>query len=529
MTALTKSWIRELHRQAAESGKDPNAVPAPSYKLTDAELREKLEIYKEIIEAVNRFVDKFLTTVTDSPIMVAVTDESGHLLAVHGNEAIIGNFRRFGIVEGMRYDDHNGPSSIDLCLRYGRPVQLVGEDHYHKDLQHLACYSAPYHTSEANGTITIMTDVEGAHPHLLALLCTIADYAERELLLRRQNMQLQILNQALLHTPHYGVLLTDERGLIVELNDSMRCLLRSLSPDEQYGPGVPVFSMPHLGDVYREVIESGEERIGMDLTIGQASSARHYMLDVVPIVDAASGGSLVRVIGTARDITELRTTKERLHRAEKLAFAGQLAASVAHEIRNPLTTVKGLIQLSRSNGRSVPHHDLIVSEMERMNMIIGELLLLGKPQAVQFKEERCYGILLEVLEVFCIQAKMNGIEISSVLLQEEAIRCERNQIKQMFFNLLRNAMEALPYGGKIDVELAVEDGHQRIRISDNGVGMEEEVLVRLGEPFHTTKPDGNGLGLLVVRNIVSAHRGRIDIASRPGIGTTVNVYLPICY
>lgn len=107
------------------------------------------------------------------------------------------------------------------------------------------------------------------------------------------------------------------------------------------------------------------------------------------------------------------------------------------------------------------------------------------------------------------------------------ILCDRNHIKQVFLNILRNAMEALPFGGSITVALDVENGFQKITFTDNGEGMNQEVLEKLGQPFHTTRGDGNGLGIMIVKKIVSAHRGRVAIASEVGVGTAVTIYLPI--
>jgi signal transduction histidine kinase len=248
------------------------------------------------------------------------------------------------------------------------------------------------------------------------------------------------------------------------------------------------------------------------------------MLDVVPIYD--NERTLIRVVGSLRDITEMKTTEELLRNTEKLVFAGQLAVSIAHEIKNPLTTVKGMLQLSNETNTPT-HYSLIMSELERMNAIVSEFIILGKPQAVHFKEEQCLTIVEEVLSIFEIQSVMNGVTINRIFEQGLTIRCDRNQIKQVFLNILKNALEALPFGGEIDVHMDVQDNFQRIRFTDNGEGMTDQVLQRIGEPFHTTKPDGNGLGMMIVQKIMASHKGHLVITSEVGAGTTVEVYLPV--
>ncbi len=199
---------------------------------------------------------------------------------------------------------------------------------------------------------------------------------------------------------------------------------------------------------------------------------------------------------------------------------------IAHEIRNPLTTVKGMLQLLGKDN-CLRHYNLIMSELERMNMIVSEFLILGKPQAVQFRKERCFPVLQEVLNLFEIQAALNCITVDCVVHADHPIRCDRNQIKQVFMNIVKNAIEALPHAGKIHILLETREGYLRIRFADNGVGMSEEMLQRIGEPFHTTKSEGNGLGMMIVKKIIDAHHGRMDIASEVGKGTIVDIYLPL--
>ena len=211
---------------------------------------------------------------------------------------------------------------------------------------------------------------------------------------------------------------------------------------------------------------------------------------------------------------------------EKLIFAGQVAVSIAHEVRNPLTTVKGMLQLANKEVR-FRHYDLIMSELERANLMVGEFMILGKPQAAIFKLEDCGEILQEALHLFMIQAKLSEIEITQCLAESATILCDRNQIKQVFLNILKNAMEALLQGGNIHVLLDVYEGFQRVTFTDNGSGMTEEVLRRIGEPFHTTKPDGNGLGIMIVQRIMESHQGKMNIRSEIGRGTSVEIMLPI--
>lgn len=519
--------IRESKRQCRDRGMAPDKVPTFTYRFTQEELVARQKQYMECIEVIHFFVEKFLASVSDSPIVISVTDYQGYILEVMGSPSIINTVKELGIETGIRFNEDAGTNSMDLCLRSQRPFQLIGPDHYHDFLQQLACYSAPFYCEGEKtvaGTISLMTDVGTAHPHLMILLRTIADSVERELMLRKQNNQLHILNQMLMDTNYYGVLITDPAGNIIQLNDICMKILNFSPKDKGAYLGSSVFGINEVGCYFRQVIDHQTQCIGEEILIPINGSIRYYILDVLPVYDHY--GVLTRVAGSLRDITEMKDTEEVLRNTEKLVFAGQIAVSIAHEVRNPLTTVKGMLQLSNQDS-NLRHYKLIMSEIERMNLIVGEFLILGRPQAIQFKQEQCETILREVLNVFGIQAALNHVVIRTECVHSPVITCDRNQIKQIFLNILKNSMESLPFGGNIDIMLYKENGYQVISFEDDGSGMTEEVLQRIGEPFHTTKPEGNGLGMMIVQKILNTHKGHMSISSSVGEGTTVKIHLPL--
>ncbi len=515
--AVSKQYCRQ-------AGMRPGDFPTFIRRYDHSELAEKRLKYKEYIEVIHLFITQFLSSISGSPITIAITDDSGYVLEFAGDPTIIETVRQLGIEEGVQFNRDAGTNSIDLCLKHGRPFQLIGEDHYHVIHHGLACYTAGFHNDggEVLGTLSLMTDIRFAHPHLLALLCTMADSVERELLLRRQNTQLQILNQFLLDTNFYGVVITDGTGSILEMNERCRFMLE-LDAHTVY-EHTSVYEIGLIGAYFQRAIKRLEECMGVELCVELKDGEHYYMLDVLPVFDGSR--SIVRAVGSLRDITEMKKTEEMLRNTEKLVFAGQIAVGIAHEIRNPLTTVKGMLQLSGKEA-CLRHYDLIMSELERMNLIVSEFLILGKPQAVHFRQERCLPILEEVLHLFEIQAALNCITLDCRNDGDHVIRCDRNQIKQVFMNILKNAVEAMPFGGCVHILLDTEGAYQLIRFTDTGVGMTDDVLQRIGEPFHTTKAEGHGLGMMIVKKIIEAHKGRLVIASEPNQGTTVDIYLPI--
>lgn len=255
------------------------------------------------------------------------------------------------------------------------------------------------------------------------------------------------------------------------------------------------------------------------------------MIHSICDIDYDESGKTIRVFGTMQDITSQKETEEMLLKSEKLSVVGQLAAGVAHEIRNPLTSLKGFIQLLRSNAKDMNQNyfDIMDSELNRIEFISNELLVLAKPQAAEFHVHEVASILDSVIALLESEAHLSDVEF---LVEYEddlpRISCNENQMKQVFVNIVKNGMEAMPEGGQLEVRV-MRSGttHIVIEIVDHGKGIPEEVLNRLGEPFYTTKSKGTGLGLMVTSKIVENHKGKISYFSQIGQGTKVSITLPI--
>jgi PAS domain S-box-containing protein len=235
------------------------------------------------------------------------------------------------------------------------------------------------------------------------------------------------------------------------------------------------------------------------------------------------------VIG--RDVTEKKLTEEQLRRTEKLSIVGELAASVGHEIRNPLTSLKGFVQMFKADAKDEKqqfHYDIMLNELDRINHIVGELLILAKPQQVSFSRRNVNTILEDVLSLLETQANMNNVKIDFSASEEISIDCSENQLKQLFINIVKNAIEASCENGKVIVSLNKRD-HEEISIivEDKGVGLSEDFLTRIGEPFYSSKEKGTGLGLTVSKKIVEQHGGNIHFQSERNVGTRVEIILPI--
>lgn len=246
-----------------------------------------------------------------------------------------------------------------------------------------------------------------------------------------------------------------------------------------------------------------------------------------PIFD--ENRKVVQCVYGSRDISERKKAEELLLRTEKLSIVGQMAAGVAHEFRNPLTSIKGFAQLLQQGNEKPEYIELILSEVGRLEAIVWEFLTIAKPQAPKMQEVDAAVVLQQVVLLFSTQSILNNIEIieehdSEVL----RIYCDENQIKQVFINILQNAVDAMPNGGIIKTQILCHDSEFiKFRFIDQGSGISAERIKSIGEPFYSSKEKGTGLGLMVSNKIVHEHGGSIHIESTVNEGTTVDVILPI--
>ncbi|MGX1981582.1 PAS/PAC sensor signal transduction histidine kinase [Thermolongibacillus altinsuensis] len=235
-----------------------------------------------------------------------------------------------------------------------------------------------------------------------------------------------------------------------------------------------------------------------------------------------------------RDITEKKEMEEQLRKSDTLNVVGELAAGIAHEIRNPMTALKGFIQLLQGSIGSdredyAMYFHVITSELKRIESIITEFLVLAKPQAIQYQQSDICKIMQDTIDLLSVQATMHNIQIEARYDDHlPEIYCEPKQLKQVFINMLKNAIEVMPKGGTITVTVEKSDEeHIRIAIRDQGCGIPQDKLKKLGEPFYTTKERGTGLGLMVSYKIIEEHKGKIDVESEVGVGTTFYITIPI--
>ncbi|WHY87239.1 ATP-binding protein [Neobacillus novalis] len=215
----------------------------------------------------------------------------------------------------------------------------------------------------------------------------------------------------------------------------------------------------------------------------------------------------------------------------KLELIGNLAASTAHEIRNPLTGIKGLVKLLSEEYReekAQAYFEVIQLEIDRINAIVGELLVLGKPTAYTLKTYNANEIVAEIEPIIHSEANFTNVEFSIHYHSEDLpVSCIKDQLKQVILNLSKNSLQAMPNGGRLSINIERQDESCLITVADNGIGMQKEQIAQAFKPFFTLKKDGSGLGLTVCKRIIDSYGGKVFIKSVPNEGTQVEIILPL--
>ncbi|MFZ3590767.1 ATP-binding protein [Bacillus sp. DJP31] len=225
---------------------------------------------------------------------------------------------------------------------------------------------------------------------------------------------------------------------------------------------------------------------------------------------------------------EKQQMKEEINRSEKLNTLGELAASIAHEVRNPLTVVKGFLQLMNEDEQNdnKKYLSLVLSELERAEAIISDYLNFAKPQLEIVEEFSLSEVIHENIALLEPLATKNGVVLVESLEKNIIIETDRNKLKQALINIIKNAIEATNDGGSVSAILKKEKHFAKIIIRDNGKGMTQEQVSRIGTLFYTTKDKGTGLGTLVSIRIIEAMKGKMTFSSKQGVGTEVTILIP---
>lgn len=380
-------------------------------------------------------------------------------------------------------------------------------------------------------TIKQLDHTDGGSEHILGVGRNITERkrSEKKLRAAMERMESFIQNNV------DPILIMDLDSIVLQVNEAFEKRF-GWTADEIVGQ-----PLEHLGLIPPGKMEEAERNVallksGKSLkgyeTVRQCKDGTKLNVLVTAFPMKDERGRLSGWSASLRDMTDRKHAEELMINSEKLSLAGQLAAGIAHEIRNPITAIKGFIQLMRTgHAGKKEYFDIIASEITRIEMILSELLILAKPQTVKFERQDIRVLLAQVTTLLDTQAILNNVQIVTEFSPGIThISCDENQLKQVFINFIKNAIEAMPGGGEVVIRLKRE-GTDRIKLSiiDQGCGIPEHVLDRIGQPFYTTKENGTGLGFMVSKRIIENHQGTVRVTSRENSGTTVEVVLPLAH
>lgn len=289
---------------------------------------------------------------------------------------------------------------------------------------------------------------------------------------------------------------------------------------------VPEESQGMIEDFER--IKSGEEVLKRDVhRLKKDGKVIDVSLSLSPIRD--DQGQIIGIIGIYQDSTERKLMETEMKRLDGLNLIGQMAASIAHEIRNPMTTVRGFLQLLGSKPNLLDYKnyfELMIEELDRANSIITEFLSLSRNTPIELNMQNLNTIFNKLLPMLQADALKNEHIIIVELEEIPNFELNEQEIRQVILNLARNGFESMAAGGVITIKTYLENGQAVIAVSDQGSGIPPEVLKNIGKPFLTTKDNGTGLGLAVSYNLVHRHGGTINIETGTE-GTTFVIKLPL--
>lgn len=242
-----------------------------------------------------------------------------------------------------------------------------------------------------------------------------------------------------------------------------------------------------------------------------------------PVIDTY--GTVQSFVFISRDLSKVQEGEELMRKTEKLAIVGELAAGIAHEIRNPLTTVKGFLELSAN--KLGKYETIILQELKQIDDTVEELLLVARPRHYIYESVSVRKLVEESVQSVGKEAWMKHVSIRINGSEQLRIHCVKHQMVQVLINFYKNAIEAIEEEGVIHTDIIADKNDVIIKIKDNGCGMSQSQIKKLGEPFYSTKGRGAGIGLMVCYKVIENHHGELNISSELNVGTLVTIRLPI--
>jgi two-component system sensor histidine kinase HydH len=491
-------------------------------------------------------------------VYLLVTDIDGIILA-HNNPAYIGrthgkglNLRRVSLTEttkGRIVSNPEGKKMFEVFSKFS-PIESglnIGSGHMMMQMWFQRGINERLDTPSLKPIIFVgldMASIEEAiksdtrHTVIMGIILLLIGFAGITLLLLAQSYRvtrmslsrIKAFSDNLVENMPIGLVAIDNNQKITSLNHVAGSIL-SLSAAEVIGENATQAVPEELLKLLKNLdTKKGVVENEIDCTVRKGK--------VIPLEVSATllndeNGILLGYVLLFKDLSEVRSLRKEIARNQRLASVGRLAAGVSHEIRNPLSSIKGFATYFKERYHDVPENqqisDLMIQEVDRLNRVVGQLHEFARPITISKKPIKVRIFLENSLKLIERQTSEANIKIETDIDSEIGdVFIDPDRVNQVFLNLYLNAIESMKNGGSLHVSLLnseKKDGIE-IRVRDTGTGIGEDDLTHIFDPYFTTKASGTGLGLAIVHNIIEVHNGEIKVDSILGQGTTITILLP---
>jgi len=506
-------------------------------------------------------LQKLLTETAQQPDIVhlIVTDAKGTILAhnnpgrisgVHGRDLDLKKISDLSTEQWRLVSERNGRKVFEVFRRFSPTGPMAGM--HHRSMMHNFLFrprldgrTRVVPTSPIIFVGLDMTSIEEArkadtrHSVIMAAILLLVGFAGIFLLLLAQSYRstraslsrIRAFSDNLVENMPIGLLAVDGDKNIASVNPTAESILK-ISEDSVSGQNARQTLPAELWTLLEALdgeIDVVEREIECPISKGAP-----VPLDVNASLLHDEDGSFLGYLFLIKDLSEVRALRKEIARTQRLASVGRLAAGVAHEVRNPLSSIKGFATYFKERYRDIPEDQqistIMIQEVDRLNKVVGQLLDFARPVTVSKKTMAIQPFIRDSLKLVERQAAEKNITVLTRFSSDiDTVSLDPDRMSQVLLNLYLNAVESMDAGGKIIVSTATnaEKKGLEIEIADTGIGIGQEDIAHIFDPYFTTKPSGTGLGLAIANNIMEAHGGNIKVEGRLGQGTTVTLYLPV--
>jgi PAS domain S-box-containing protein len=371
------------------------------------------------------------------------------------------------------------------------------------------------------------TPLYGKNGSIEAVLCTVRDVTGHKDFGRQEWDNFSKLNLLIDISPT-AICLIDNNGIFINGNQIfIDIFFPGLTKDDLIGKNADFFKkntgLDWIKTPCYQVLQGGEIRNFYSRVLG-----RDLLINAAPIKNQE--GSNVGAVAAFNDITKYESLRKEITRLDQLNLIGEMAAGVAHEIRNPLTVIKGFLQHIQTKVNSDIENNIktILVELKGIELLVSDFLSLARNKQTDFRKQSLNAIIKRIYPLLYTDAIKQGIDVALDLEEElPEMFLDEKEIKQLLLNLARNSIDAMSVRGKVTIATKIRENMISLDISDNGCGIPQDNYQQIFTPFFTTKPDGTGLGLSICASIVERHKGSIQVESKEGIGTRFTITFPV--